>query len=158
MTSQDELLACHAIRSLKARYCVLFDNRRLDEWALLFTDDATIDMRDDIPEGGFLEGGGQYFRERIPELLGAARTVHQVHEPVISFVDPDHADVIWPMQDIVVWPHGAGGPMEGNRLDGYGWYYETYRREHGVWRIARLKLVRQQLDFRPIEESAAASA
>jgi SnoaL-like domain len=148
----EELAACRAIRDVKARYCNLFDNRRFVEWGALFTDDAVIDMTDDMPEseGGVLRGGGNIFAVRIPELLGSPRTLHQVSEPVITFSGPTAASVIWPMQDLVIWPAGAGGPMEGRRLHGYGWYHEQYVRSEQVWRIAHLKLVRRQLDFTAI--------
>ncbi|MEC9358143.1 MAG: nuclear transport factor 2 family protein [Pseudomonadota bacterium] len=136
-----------AIRDLKARYCVLFDNRRFAEWAELFTGDAVIDMRDDMPEGGVLRGGGQFFALRIPELLGTPRTFHRVHEPVISFESSTSAKGIWPMEDLVVWPSDHGDDRSGKRLHGYGWYYEDYVLLEGQWRILRLKLVRQHLDL-----------
>jgi len=50
------------------------------------------------------------------------------------------ADVIWAMQDRVVYAEGHG-------LVGYGHYTERYRKQGGVWKIAHLKLTRLHVDL-----------
>lgn len=71
-----------------------------------------------------------------------AVTCHQVHTPEIA-VAGDTAQVIWPMQDRVIF-----GP-QGPSIAGFGHYHERLVRQDGPWRIAALKLTRLHIDKIP---------
>jgi hypothetical protein len=44
------------------------------------------------------------------------------------------------MEDILAW-------SDGKKLQGYGHYHETYRKEAGQWKIATLHLTRLRVDM-----------
>lgn len=149
----DELSAHEAIRQVKARYCYYLDYKQWDEYAALFTRDATLDVdqavstrgRDPDPQPQVR--GREAIRAFIGPLLDAADTVHQVHAPIIHLTSPTSAEAIWAMEDIV--------RMPGFHLEGRGHYRETYGVEDGCWRISSLHLTRTWLN---IHEGAAAGA
>ena len=55
----------------------------------------------------------------------------------IQIIDEKNASGVWAMDDIVELP--------GLLLQGWGHYHESYRKEEGVWKIARIKLTRLRL-------------
>jgi SnoaL-like domain len=61
--------------------------------------------------------------EMIRGSLTNARTAHQMHTPLIE-LNGDEAQVIWAMQDRVVWENGPA-------LTGYGHYHERWVRDAG---------------------------
>lgn len=135
MTPED-LVEIERIKQLKARYFLLMDQKRWDEWADVFCEDVTIDTRE---EGTPLIHGRQAFRDFLPPILQDVTTCHQGHTPIITLTGPDTAEGTWAMQDLLWWPPGS--PFE--HLEGLGWYEEEYRRDaDGEWRIAHLKLRR----------------
>src|SRR5262249_10459445 len=71
----------------------------------------------------------------LAERHASSRTAHHGHLPEIRFSDPDHARGIWALNDVVCHPDAAASSHVG-----YGYYQEEYRREHGEWKIARLRL------------------
>lgn len=126
-----------AITETKARYCRFLDTKRWDAWASVFTEDLVLDTS---------EAGGPppiHGRDEAIAMVRAsietASTAHQVHNPEIA-IEGDSAQVIWAMQDRVVFDSGHG-------LTGYGHYTETYVKQDGAWRIARSKLTRLHLDM-----------
>lgn len=142
MTDIEELLAREAIRETKARYCRLLDTKRWDEWAQVFTADATMDVSDDVKG---IAGAQPCIRTRdvivsqTRALVGPAQHVHHVHSPEIQFVSDVQARVIWAMEDWVSFPEG--GPRPFTSMRAYGHYHETYVKQD-TWRIATLKLTR----------------
>ena len=147
MNTLDELVAIRAIEGTKARYCRFMDTKRWDDWGMLFTEQAIMDVSEDVTP----EMGQQIFHGRtaivaqVRGVVGSARTVHQVHSPEITLNSPTAATAIWAMHDVVVWPDGAARPVPGlNSLTAFGHYHETYRLDAGEWRIASLKLTRLQ--------------
>jgi len=53
MNTLDELLAINAIEGTKARYCRFMDTKRWNDWGMLFTENATLDVSEDVtPEMG----------------------------------------------------------------------------------------------------------
>ena len=142
----DELAAFEAIKQVKARYCYYIDLHEWDNYANLFTEDATLDTdvavstmgRDPKPLPQVK--GRAAIRGFIDELLQNASTVHQVHSPIIELTSPATAKVIWAMEDEV--------EMPGFHLHARGHYHETYRKEaDGKWRIASLHLTRTRIDM-----------
>lgn len=127
-----------AICETKARYCRLLDTKQWDAWASVFTEDLILDTS---AVGGPppIEGRDAAIAS-VRQVIENARTVHQVHIPEIVFTADDSADVIFAMQDRVIF---EGGPS----ITGFGHYTETYRKQDGEWRIARSKLTRLVLDL-----------
>lgn len=125
-----------AITETKARYCRYLDTKQWDAWATLFTEDLVLDTSE--------AGGPPPIRGRdeaiamVRETIEAASTAHQVHNPEIV-IDGHRAEVIWAMQDRVVFEGGFG-------ITGYGHYTETYVKLDGQWRISHSKLTRLHLD------------
>jgi hypothetical protein len=146
MTDVETLLAIEEIRKLKAAYFRCMDTKAWDEFAGLFTADATFDVRgalempksereyDSEPVVKGREAIVEYVRTGLTPLV----SVHHGHMPEITISSPTRASAIWPMDDLLVPP--PGGPFRIFR--GYGHYRETYAREGTTWRIATLQLRR----------------
>jgi uncharacterized protein (TIGR02246 family) len=129
-----------AIKQLKARYFRLMDQKKWDEWAMVFTEDAHLV----VPEGGVDERGRDAVVASVSGVLEGVRTVHHGHMPEIEITGADTARGTWAMFDYVEFPQGANGARIG--LQGYGHYTEQYVREDGEWRIASLLLSRLRID------------
>lgn len=129
-----EILAVEAIKSLKARYFRTMDSK---DWAGLsdcFTEDLVADFRDGP---GTLIHGREEYMTMIADVLKEATTVHHGHMPEINIESATSASGIWAMEDIV--------EMPGMKLQGWGHYHETYRKQAGHWRIASIRLTRLKL-------------
>lgn len=135
MAGQPDFAQWLAICNLKADYCRLLDTKDWEGWRNLFTPDVEIDVA---------EAGGDVTHERDPfvdglrEMLAEVKTAHQIHAPQIV-IEGDKANVIWAMQDRLIWP-------DGNTMTGYGHYHEEYHNTPDGWKIARLKLTRLILE------------
>jgi hypothetical protein len=143
MADQDMLTAYIEISQVKARYCRFLDTRDWVAFANLFTEDFVLDASDGTNLAPFR--GREAAMEYIQSALGTAKTAHQVHSPEIN-LDGDEAQVVWAMQDRVIWDPPRG-PIAS--LTGYGHYHERYVRRDGVWKIAASRLTRLLLDFQP---------
>ena len=135
-----ELRDIEAIKQLKARYFRLMDQKKWDEWAMVFAQDAHLV----VPEGAVDERGRAAVVASVSGVLEGVRTVHHGHMPEIEITGPDTARGIWAMFDYVEFTTGADGARFG--LKGYGHYTEEYVREDGQWRIAFLELSRLRID------------
>ena len=135
MNNQLQLLVdIEAIKSLKARYFRAMDSKDWNELSNCFTDDLVADFR---AAPGMLAHGRENYMSQLTEILTEASTIHHGHMPEIAMIDENNATGIWAMDDIVKLP--------GLSVQGWGHYHETYRRELGVWKIARIKLTRLRL-------------
>ena len=138
MSSNQEALAdIEAIKSLKARYFRLLDQKRWDKWRDVFTPEVSISTPDDTGDATPIVGR-DVFVDGLKAILEAVPTAHQGHMPEIT-VDGDTASGVWAMEDHLFWPPESGlGHMWG-----LGWYEETYERcDDGAWRIATMHLRR----------------
>jgi uncharacterized protein (TIGR02246 family) len=142
MTDVARLEAYVAISEVKARYCRTLDAKDWAAYAEVFTEDFELDTS--------AAGGPPTIRGReaairmIRAALEQAHTAHQVHSPEIT-LEGDTAQVIWAMQDRVVW--GERKPQPGILgHTGYGHYHERYVRKDGRWRIAAQRLTRLHVD------------
>ena len=135
-----ELHDIEAIKRLKARYFRLMDQKRWDEWAMVFSRDAHLV----VPEGAVDERGREAVVASVSGVLEGVRTAHHGHMPEIEIIGRDTARGTWAMFDYVEFPNGAAGERVG--LQGYGHYTEEYVREDGEWRIASLHLSRLRID------------
>lgn len=142
------LVQIERIKQLKARYFLLMDRKRWDEWADVFCEDVVIDTRD---EGSPLIEGRQAFVDFLPPILENVKTCHHGHTPIIRLTGPDSAEGTWAMEDMLWWPEGS--PIE--HLWGLGWYEDRYRLEaDGEWRIAHSKLLRIRVELDGVEAGA----
>ena len=139
-----ELEACKEISEVKARYCRMLDTKDWAGYADVFTEDFILDTS---AAGGPPPIHGREAAIRmIRASVETARTAHQVHSPEIT-LKGDTAQVIWAMQDRVVWGDDRRPKMGYAAHTGYGHYHEHYVRQDGRWRIARQRLTRLHVDF-----------
>jgi SnoaL-like domain len=131
-----------AICEVKARYCRMLDGKDWAGFSALFTEDFELDTSG---AGGPVVRGREAAMKMVRGSVETARTAHQVHSPEIA-LHGDSADVIWAMQDRVIWgPERKLAPgLLGHT--GYGHYHEHYVRQDGNWRIARQRLVHMLVD------------
>jgi len=135
-----------AICETKARYCRTLDTQDWEGYADVFTENLVLDT---TPAGGYLVDGRDEALRMIRASLDGARTAHQVHSPEIRF-DGDAAEVVWAMQDRVVWSAERAARMGNLGHTGYGHYHERYVKcTDGRWRIARQQLTRLHVDVHP---------
>src|SRR6202044_2126656 len=103
MDTLNELVAIRAIEGTKARYCRFMDTKRWDDWGRLFTENAVLDVSEDVtPEmGPQVIHGRAAIVAQVRGVVETARTTHQVHSPEISVVSATTATGIWAMHDVV---------------------------------------------------------
>jgi len=141
ITFEDYIAICNT----KARYCRFLDEKNWDGYGDVFTEDAELDTSG---SGGSVMKGRDQLVEFVRSSLENTATAHQVHSPEITLVDDNVADVIWAMQDRVVWDDSRAQATGIKSLTGYGHYRERYRQcEDGLWRIASSALTRLHIDF-----------
>ena len=68
-----------AIKQLKARYFRLMDQKKWDEWAMVFAEDAHLV----VPEGGVDERGRAAVVASVSGVWEGVRTAHHGHMPEI---------------------------------------------------------------------------
>ena len=134
-----------AISAVKARYCRLLDTKDWSGFAALLTEDFELD----VSEGTSVPviRGRDAAVTQIRSSVASARTAHQVHSPEITLDGADQAQVIWAMQDRVVWGEEQAARIGRSGLTGYGHYHERYVRQDGEWKIAALRLTRLHIDM-----------
>lgn len=134
-----------AICDTKARYCRCLDEKDWNGYADTFTPDVVLDT---TGSGGEVLQGRDRLVQTVRGSIETATTVHQVHSPEMTAVDADTVDVIWAMQDRVIWGEERAKVVGRRSLTGFGHYRERYVRcDDGGWRIARSKLTRLHIDF-----------
>ena len=122
-----------AISAVKARYCRLLDTKDWSGFAALLTEDFELD----VSEGTSVPviRGRDAAVKQIRSSVASARTAHQVHSPEITLDGANRAQVIWAMQDRVVWGEEQAARIGRSGLTGYGHYHERYVRQDGEWKI-----------------------
>jgi hypothetical protein len=140
-----------AICDTKARYCRCLDEKDWNGYGDTFTPDIILDT---TGSGGDISYGRDALIKSVRGSIDDAITAHQVHSPEMTWVNADTVDVIWAMQDRVIWS-GAKAQAIGKRsLTGFGHYRERYvRSADGRWLIAKSSLTRLHIDFEPLGES-----
>ncbi len=133
------------ICQVKARYCRTLDAQDWDSFASCFTEDYVLDISEDT--GMKPIRGRDAAVASVRGSLEGVVTAHQVHIPIIE-LDGDGANVIWALQDRLIWDPPKNG-LAG--MTGYGEYHEHWERKNGAWKIARLKLTRFHIDFERAE-------
>jgi hypothetical protein len=126
----EQLSALEDIRTLKHRYFRAIDTADLALLGDLFTQDVAVDYR-----------GGEYRvridgRDDMIDFLAnafhsGAVAMHHGHMPEIALKGDDEATGIWYLEDIFI------NLEQQTHTIGSAIYCDAYRREDGVWRIAR---------------------
>jgi hypothetical protein len=129
------------IKRLKARYFRYMDTKRWDDWATVFTADATLENRSARDE---IVAGRDAIVAMVSKSLATMITVHHGHMPEIEVSSADSATGVWAMEDYLLSRPEPGQPSF--TLHGYGHYYETYRKTEGRWQIATLRLTRLHVE------------
>ena len=131
MTDLHEL---EAIKRLKYKYMRCLDQKRWDEMADCFTDDAVAEY-----------SGGKYTYEGRDAILGFFRVAmgstsflssHRVHHPEIDLTGPTTATGTWALEDVVV------DASRDFSLRGAAFYTDEYVKVDGGWRIRRTSYLR----------------
>jgi hypothetical protein len=104
----------------------------------LLTEDMEFDLSDGNPDVQPIVGRDNVLAAVQASVMGA-KTVHQVHIPEIELTG-DEADVIWPVQERVIWDNGTS-------LTAYGHYHDRWVRVDDEWKIAVLRLTHLVMDF-----------
>jgi hypothetical protein len=137
-----------AICDTKARYCRCLDEKDWNGYGDTFTPDITLDT---TGSGGGISHGRDALIKSVRGSLDNAITAHQVHSPEMTWVDADTVEVIWAMQDRVIWSDEKAAAIGKRSLTGFGHYRERYvRSTDGRWRIAKSSLTRLHIDFEPL--------
>lgn len=140
------LLEIERIKQLKARYFRSVDTFDLDGWLNCFSDDCELLFDAEVRRGGaappatFSFAGKQDLIDYWNSNTDRVESVHHGHMPEIELLSDIEATGIWAMEDVV--------EFNDSILHGYGHYHETYRKEGGAWRIAKLHLTRLRLSQR----------
>ena len=153
MDGLERLIAIEEIKQLKARYFRGVDTKDAALLRSVFTDDATADYRGAAtdPRSGVnaIPGNTEEVVVGADSIVGGVMTsvtglttVHHGHIPEITVLSESEATGIIPMVDRLTMPEDA--PIAS--LDGWGHYHETYRKEGGAWKIAKLRLTRLRVD------------
>lgn len=122
----------------KARYCRLLDTKDWQALAGLTTENIEFDLSDGNPDVTPIYGRDNVLGA-IRASVEGAKTVHQVHAPEIELTG-DTADVIWAVQERVVWDNGTS-------LTAYGHYHDRWVRIGSEWKISALRLTHLIMDF-----------
>ena len=122
-----DLVEIEAIKRLKYKYLRCLDQKRWDEIAECFVENATSSY-----------GGGKYSFEGRDAILGFLRDAmgadtflssHRVHHPEIDFTSETTATGIWALEDVVIDTKGE------ITIRGAAFYEDEYVKEGGVWKI-----------------------
>jgi SnoaL-like protein len=121
-------LDIEAIKNLKHRYFRLLDQKRFDDLAELLLPDCAVSYHN----GRY----GHPDRASTIDFLKAymsstqVLTLHQGHHPEITLLSDNEATGIWYLHDIVI------NLAENTKLEGNGFYEDTYRKVNGEWKIS----------------------
>lgn len=146
MITLENIEARIALSEAKARYCRLLDTKDWEGFANLMTDDIALDLSGTSKHLGVISGREAVLNQ-IRSSIETAHTAHQVHNPEIT-LNGDAAQVIWAMQDRVVWA------PEKPSLVGYGHYHERWVKRDGQWKLAAQRLTRLHMDVLPPAQSS----
>jgi hypothetical protein len=140
----DQAADLEAIKSLKARYFRLMDEKRWDEWADVLTADCWVQY---FPDENTRMTGRDRITRSLSRNMADVISVHQGYMPELELTGERSARGVWAMSDYIV--AAPGSSLSSFR--GYGHYHETYERgDDGRWRIATLVLTRLRVG--PIDE------
>jgi hypothetical protein len=141
LTPTEQLLACEAIKNLKARYFRFVDTQQWDALRALFTSD----MQFFFPEARAEPFGLSDGMAIIVQVLTDCQSIHHGFMPEIHVQGPERATGIWAMEDRLTWSDAAAAKSRVKTLHGFGRYFEEYRHGDAGWQINRLELLRSRV-------------
>ena len=146
MTAQD-LVDLELIKQLKHKYMRCLDQKRWDEIAECFTDDAVASYS----AGKYAFDGKAaivaFFRQAMDRK--SFLSSHRVHQPEIVLTGPTTATGVWAMEDYVI------DTDRNCTIHGAAFYTDEYVRMDGVWRIARTGYERTFEELQPRDGKSA---
>lgn len=139
-----QLTALEEIRTAKARYCRLIDQKQWDKLREMFAPQVNLRFHgvDGALMYAFTDLAG--FIDLTAGMLQRAQTIHQVHNPEIKLTSASTARAIWSMEDRIIFADGVPGPFRS--LHGCGHYNDTLEKVDGAWLIRTLHLSRTILN------------
>lgn len=139
------------IRTLKHRYFRGIDTADAALLGTLFTNDLTVDYK-----GGTyrvrLEGRDKMLEFLANSFHSGAVAMHHGHMPEITLTGEDSAEGLWYLEDIFI------DVERSSHTIGSAIYRDVYRREDGVWKIARTEYDRVFEMIRPLAADAQITA
>jgi hypothetical protein len=132
----DDLQEIYAIQRLKHRYLRCLDQKRWDELAACFTEDATCAYGD----GRYSYRGRDAIIEFLRTAMGAPSFLssHRASHPEIDLTSPTTATGIWALQDLLIAPHCI--------FRGWGHYHDDYVKVGGSWKIRKSVVTRIRVE------------
>jgi hypothetical protein len=134
-----------AISEAQARYCRFLDSKNWEGFSSLFSEDFELDLSAASSLGVIRCRAAAV--AQIRSSIETAQTVHHVHSPEMD-ITQQRADVIWAMQDRVVWNKNK------TSINGYGHYHQKWVKQDDDWKITAQKLTRLHVDIVPAEGMA----
>jgi len=140
----EKLDAIEACKQLRARYFRLIDTKKFDELYEVFTEDASFDSTEAPPseDGGKVDGMGEaevwhgvdmivdkIRSSIIPEMICS----HMGHTCELKVTSDTTAEGIHPFHDRILIPGAV-------TMHGYAYYYDTYEKVEGEWKIKSTKI------------------
>jgi len=136
MLDVERLIAIEEIKSLRARYCRLVDQRRWEELKTVLAVDAILDLSSATPGTPVVQGAAEIaaflehrFRD-VPMLL------HLNFLPEITIISSTEATALW-RQESFFPARFVEGEKHGHA---YGFASDSYVREEGTWKIRSIQL------------------
>lgn len=122
-----DLQEIEAIKRLKYRYLRCLDQKRWDELAECFTEDA----RSSYGGGRYAFAGRDAIMDFLRKSMGAPSFLssHRVHHPEIELTGPDTATGTWALEDTVIETRAA------ITIRGAAFYEDEYVKQGGAWKI-----------------------
>lgn len=128
------------IRQLKARRIRAIDTK---DWATYEAVHAPDHYSQNDGERRW--DGAKANTDRLADLFVGVQTIHHVHTAEIELTSPASATGIWAMEDYLYWKQGG----DDHWLHGFGFYYETYRKQEGLWLFTSRRLKRTRVMTSP---------
>jgi uncharacterized protein (TIGR02246 family) len=137
----EELCEIEAIKRVKYRYLRGLDQKRWDEVASCFTEDATAAYSG----GEYSFDGRAAILEFLERTMGAETFLssHRCHHPEIDLTGPATATGTWALEDVVV------ETQWDITIRGAAFYTDEYVKQEGEWRIQRTAYKRTYEELQP---------
>ena len=151
MNEVERLQAIEEIRSVKARYFRGVDTSDGELVRGILAEDCVLDYmgcctdpatgRDYLPAMNVVMRGSAAWSSQGLSSVGIV-SVHHGHNGEVTLTGDTTASAIWPMTDRLFMPAGASFSV----MTGYGYYYETYDKVGGAWKLKTLRIKRIRVE------------
>lgn len=134
----DDLIAIEEIKRLKNLYAYYWDGGEVDKLMALFTDDGTCEFGAKYGNWEGKRAVADGFRGLLARNAAEGwlpfQVMHAFANPVIDVTGPDTATGQWFLMEFTT-REGETSPPRN-----FGVYHDRYRKEDGVWKIARTSI------------------